>query len=116
MLRYLRSPEGLVHDKGLPAHRAGPDAYVTAHHLRDMLNEASLEQLMEWSQEPGMLPRVPAGPSRGRSWADLDVDALQGFAADRNIDVRFSAEAELRRRGEASSTTADDSPRQARLI
>ena len=40
---------------------AGPDAYVTAHHLRDMLNEASLEQLLEWSQEPGLLPRVPVG-------------------------------------------------------
>ena len=67
MLRYLRTPEGLVHEKGLPAHRAGPDAYVTAHHLRDMLNEATVEQLLEWSREPGLLPRVPAGPARGRS-------------------------------------------------
>ena len=72
MLHYLRDPEGLDHEKGLPAHRAGPDAYVTAHHLRDMHNEASVEQLLEWSQEPGLLPRVPAGPARGRSWADLD--------------------------------------------
>ena len=81
-----------------------------------MLAEVSVEQLLVWSQEPGLLPRVPAGPSRGRSWADLDKGALQAFAADRNIDVRFSAEAELRRRGEASSTEADDSPRQAKLI
>jgi exodeoxyribonuclease X len=37
-LRYQRRPPGLVHEMGLPAHRALPDAYVTAHHLRDMLN------------------------------------------------------------------------------
>ena len=30
MLRYLRRPQGLVHELGLPAHRALPDAYVTA--------------------------------------------------------------------------------------
>ena len=115
MLRYLRRPEGLVHERGLPVHRAGPDAYVTAHHLRDMLNEASVEQLLEWSQEPGLLPRVPAGPARGRSWADLDDSALHGFANDRDIDVRFSSQVELRRRGEASSTS-EDSSLQAKLF
>lgn len=35
MLRYQRMPEGLVQELGLPAHRAMPDAYVTAHHLRE---------------------------------------------------------------------------------
>ena len=116
MLRYLRKPDGLVDERGLPAHRAGPDAYVTAHHLRDMLAEASMEQLLEWSREPGLLPRVPTGSSRGRSWADLDEGALQGFAADRDIDVRFSAQCELRRRGQAAGTTSEDSSRQATLF
>ena len=37
VLRYWRMPAGLDRDLGLPVHRAGPDAYVTAHHLRDML-------------------------------------------------------------------------------
>jgi exodeoxyribonuclease X len=108
MLRYLRQPAGLVHDKGLPAHRAGPDAYVTAHHLRDMLNEASVEQLLSWSRDPGLLPRVPAGPARGRSWADLDGDALRAFVESRDPDVRFSAQCELRRRGERSAVAEDD--------
>ena len=116
MLRYLRTPDGLVHERGLPAHRAGPDAYVTAHHLRDMLAEASVEQLLEWSQEPGLLPRVPAGPARGRSWTDLDEGALQELAADRDIDVRFSAQVEQRRRGEAPSTTNKESAHQATLF
>ena len=101
MLRYQRWPEGLVHEMGLPAHRAMPDAYVTAHHLRDMLSEVSVEQLVAWSREPGLLPRVPAGPDRGKAWSDLANDALRTLAKERDLDIRFSADTELRRRGEA---------------
>lgn len=105
MLRYQRMPEGLVHEIGLPAHRAMPDAYVTAHHLRDLLNAASLEQLLAWSREPGLLPRVPAGPDRGKAWDRLSLQALQEAAQDRDADIRFSAQTELSRRapGDAPS-------------
>ena len=117
MLRYLRRPEGLVHERGLPAHRAGPDAYVTAHHLRDMLNTAAVEQLVAWSGEPGLLPRVPAGPWRGRAWSDLDDEALRGFGGERDADVRFSAQTELARRGGSGEPPgAAPTPRQAALI
>lgn len=100
MLRYQRMPEGLVHDLGLPAHRAMPDAYVTAHHLRDMLNAASLEALLAWSREPGLMPRVPTGTERGKTWDRLDTQALSALAQDRDPNIRFSAETELRRRGQ----------------
>ena len=116
MLRYLRRPEGLVHELGLPAHRAGPDAYVTAHHLRDMLNEASVEQLLAWSREPGLLPRVPAGPMRGRAWSDLDDDVLRAFTSERDTDARFSAQTELRRRGREAGTGGEEDPRQPTLL
>ena len=99
MLRYLRQPEGLDHETGLPAHRAMSDAYVTAHHLRDMLNETSLSQLIAWSREPGLLPRVPAGANRGKPWREVGDYALAELAKDRDIDVRFSAQTELKRRG-----------------
>ncbi|MBE7218912.1 MAG: DNA polymerase III subunit epsilon [Caulobacteraceae bacterium] len=115
MLRYLRIPEGLVHELGLPAHRALPDAYVTAHHLRDMLNSAPLEQLIAWSREPGLLPRVPAGAHRGKAWAQLDEDALALLARERDADMRFSAETELRRRG-AVAVTAPGGEGERRLI
>lgn len=115
MLRYQRMPEGLVHEQGLPAHRAGPDAYVTAYHLRDLLNAASLEQLLAWSNEPGLLPRVPAGPDRGRGWDRLSTEALDAFRADRDIDVRFSAEAEFARRGGAGPATVSE-PAQKTLL
>lgn len=102
-LRYDRKPAGLVHAFGLPAHRALPDAYVTAHHLRDMLNAASLEQLIAWSAEPGLLPRVPTGPEKGKAWDRIALDRLIGLSQDRDRDIRFSAEAELRRRQGAAA-------------
>ena len=106
VLRYWRMPAGLDRARGLPVHRALPDAYVTAHHLRDMLNAASLGQLLAWSDEPGLLPRVPAGPDRGRAWSELDAEALGRFAGDRSEDVRFTAATELRRRGDGVSPRA----------
>ncbi len=115
VLRYWRMPAGLDREIGLPVHRAMPDAYVTAHHLRDMLNCASLEQLLAWSDEPGLLPRVPAGPDRGRSWAELDAETLHRLVKDRDEDVRFSAETELRRRGGAGPVPTSP-PRQGSLI
>ena len=115
MLRYVRRPEGLVHELGLPAHRAQPDAYVTAHHLRDMLNETSVDRLLRWSQEPGLLPRVPTGSNRGKAFGEISDAALRTFAEDRDIDLRFSAETELRRRTEGSPPVP--SPlRQQRLL
>lgn len=115
MLRYERRPEGLDHQLGLPAHRAMPDAYVTAHHLRDMLNAASVEQLLAWSDEPGLLPRVPSGPDRGRPWDRLSADALESLSQDRDTDIRFSAQTEQRRRGLATPPPVE-APTQRALL
>lgn len=115
MLRYQRMPKGLIHELGLPAHRAMPDAYVTAHHLRDMLNEAALDQLLLWSCEPGLLPRVPSGPHRGKGWDQLSEAAVRAFAVDRDIDVRFSADLELNRR-EGRQRQELVAPAQANLL
>ena len=115
VLRYWRMPEGLDQKRGLPVHRAFPDAYVTAHHLRDQLNEAGLDQLLAWSAEPGLLPRVPYGTDRGRYWQDLEDECLQRYLSDRNEDVRFSARSERDRR---QGTVADsgEQPAQGELL
>jgi exodeoxyribonuclease X len=115
MLRYLRKPEGLVHEIGLPAHRALPDAYVTAHHLRDMLNMVSVEQLLAWSREPALLARVPSGPDRGKAWALVDEAALEALTRDRDVDVRFSAVTERRRRSGAP-LARPPAPAQGKLL
>jgi exodeoxyribonuclease X len=113
-LRYWRRPAGLDRATGLPAHRAGPDAYVTAHHLRDMLSAVGVDRLLAWSAEPALLVRVPFGPSRGRAWRDLDDDALAriiGGESGGNVDVAFTARTERARRQGA----APDAPAQAAL-
>lgn len=97
-LRYWRKPEGMDHERGLPAHRAFPDAYVTAFHLRDMLNEAPVDQLLAWSALPGLLPRVHHGPHRGKEWSELEEETLVAFLDDRSEDVRYTADLELERR------------------
>ncbi|MBY0284165.1 MAG: 3'-5' exonuclease [Sphingomonas sp.] len=112
VLRYWRRPDGLEHERGLPMHRAFPDSYVTAHHLRDMLNAVGVAQLIEWSKLPGLLPRVRNGPDRGKEWRELEEEALAVFAADRDPDVRFTAETEQARRrggGSIGRQTAQDS-------
>jgi exodeoxyribonuclease X len=88
----------MIHERGLPIHRAFPDAYVTAHHLRDQLNEASVAQLIEWSKAPGLLPRVRYGPDRGKEWREIEEESLIGFLGDRDPDIRFTAETEMARR------------------
>ncbi|WP_375396699.1 3'-5' exonuclease [uncultured Sphingomonas sp.] len=98
VLRYWRKPEGIDHERGLPAHRAFPDAYVTAFHLRDMLNAVIVAQLIEWSNVPGLLPRVRVGPDRGKDWREITEASVTGFLGDRDPDVRFTAETELARR------------------
>ena len=90
-LRYWRKPAGLDRATGLPAHRAGPDAYVTAHLLRDMLAAAGLASLLAWSQEPALLTRVPHGPERGRRFDELDEATLERLTRDPHPDIAFSA-------------------------
>ncbi len=99
-LRYWRRPAGLERGLGLPAHRAGPDAYVTAHHLRDMLHHAGLESLLAWSAEPALLARVPYGKLRGRRFADLSDENLAGLAEGErgDGDLAFTVRTEQRRR------------------
>ncbi|WP_312949089.1 exonuclease domain-containing protein [Agrobacterium sp.] len=90
MLRYLRMPQGLVHEIGLPAHRAMPDAYVTAHHLRDLLNAASLEELIAWSAEPGLLPAFRQVPIEVKPGTASALKRLANFS---RIGISTSASA-----------------------
>lgn len=100
-LRYSRRPDGLDRALGTPAHRAGPDAYVTAHHLRDMLAATSVESLLRWSREPALLARVPHGPLRGRrigSLENAELDRLLATDRHRGPDLAFTLRTEQARR------------------
>jgi exodeoxyribonuclease X len=100
VLRYWR---GLNRDLAfsMPPHRAGPDAWVTAHLLSELVKEASVDQMIAWTKEPNMLPNIPFGKHRGVVWADAPLDYLQWMASqsDMDQDVVWNATRELARRG-----------------
>ncbi len=98
-LRYWRKPQGLDRAVANVAHRAYPDAYVTAFLLRDMLELTTVEQLVEWSSEPALLAKIPFGDLRGQPWSAADEGLLRWvLRKDFNEDVHFTARAELAKR------------------
>src|SRR5690606_9231669 len=108
VLRYWR---GLKLDPALahPAHRAGPDAWVSAHILIYLLKEASVVHLLAWTREPRPLERIPFGKHRGRAWAEAPDDYLRWMVGqgDMDADVVAAARQELdRRAGEATQALA----------
>ena len=76
VLRYVLDLQ-LDAERAQPPHRALPDAYVTAHLLVHLLSLASLEQMIKWSAEPKLYPRVPFGKHRNTAWPDVDTGYLE---------------------------------------
>lgn len=109
VLRYWRNPPGLERDVAYLAHRALPDAYVTAHLLVAMLEQASVEQLIAWSAEPALLARIPFGDFRGSPWSACDVGFLHWvLRRDFDEDLLFTARHELQRREADAQPSAND--------
>lgn len=107
-LRYWLEDQGIIapeHALTQPAHRAGPDAYVTAHLLVALLAHASAQQMVAWTKEPRLLPTCPIGKEwRGKPWRDVDTGFLQWMTrqADMEADLRWNADRELTRRLESA--------------
>jgi len=84
-----------------PAHRAAPDAYVTAHTLRAMLAAGTaIADMIAWTAEPAALPRIPIGKQRGARWAEVEGGFLSWMLTkpDMDPDLKWLARRELARR------------------
>lgn len=105
-LRYWRRPEGLIREIANVAHRAMPDAYVTAFLLRDMLGTTPLETLIQWTGEPALQVRCGFGKHRGVLWTEVDEGFLH-WVADRDFDedVLFTVRHEIERRRAAAEAS-----------
>lgn len=99
-------------------HRAGPDAYVTCWTLRSLLNAgADFEQLIKWSREPALLPRLTFGKHKGSKWTQVPPDYLDWIVSpkcDMDDDVKWNARITLsgereQMAREAAFATEDDS-------
>lgn len=100
--QYLRYFFELVLDDDLamPPHRAGPDAYVTAHILVRLLETFGVDQLIAWTAMPLHYPRIPMTAHKGKLWSEVDLGLLSWFLKQNYIDadVKAAARAEIERR------------------
>lgn len=88
-----------------PPHRAGPDSYVTANILANMLRGTSVNDLVRWTSEPKLLTRCPLGKWRGTPWPEVDRSYLDWIlrTGDMDADVKHAASLELERRRAAAA-------------
>lgn len=98
-LRYWHKPFGLDRSVAAVSHRAFPDAYVTAFLLRDMLELATIEDMIKWSSEPALQVRCHIGKWRGKPWREVD-DGFLAWVSERDFDedVIFTVRHEMDRR------------------
>lgn len=100
-LRYLHRPMGLIRELARTSHRAGPDAYVTAFHLRDMLNAGTeIKHLLEWTDKPALQHLCRIGDWRGKPWSEVDDGFMHWILRKGTFDedVVFTVRTELDRR------------------
>lgn len=102
-LAYWLEDQGknvLDHAKVVPTHRAGPDAYVTAHILKALFAEgATGKQMVAWTREPRLLPRITFGKHKGMDWKDAPRSYLDWMVgSDMEEDLKWNARREIDRR------------------
>lgn len=103
-LRYWLEDQGLIkldHVKTQPAHRAGPDAYTTAHILLALFNAgATGKEMVAWTKEPRLLPTCPIGKFRGMPWAEVEAGFLGWMLRQETMedDLKWNARREIARR------------------
>jgi exodeoxyribonuclease X len=98
VLRYWRELD-LDPALAMPPHRAGPDAWVTANILADLLQFATVDQMIEWTTLPKPMPTLPFGKHKGEAWTDVPLDYLYWMVRqDMDADTLWHAKAELARR------------------
>lgn len=100
VLRYHLGVD-LDPELAMPPHRAGPDAYVSAWLLRELLDAgADPEDMIRWSSGPALLPKITFGKHKGMKWSDAPADYLRWIAekSDLNRDVKANAKHWLKQR------------------
>lgn len=108
-LRYWLEDQGKIapeHALTQPAHRAGPDAYTTAHILLALFNTgATGREMIAWTKEPRLLPTCPIGKFRGKPWAEVEDGFLGWMLRQPTMedDLKWNAQREIARRSGVKS-------------
>jgi exodeoxyribonuclease X len=97
---FLKTPVNKA--DAIHTHRAGPDAYVTAHTLGKFLTAVSPNTLAKWETEFARFPYCPIGQKwRGKPWAEVETSFLSWMinkAPDMEQDLKANAKLEMDRR------------------
>ncbi|WP_223424099.1 hypothetical protein [Tateyamaria pelophila] len=82
------------------SHRAGADAYATAHILKALMaTGVTVEDMIGWAREPVLMSKIPLGKFRGESWSAADAGYLRWMlGSDMSDDLKWNAKRELDRR------------------
>jgi exodeoxyribonuclease X len=103
-LRYWLEDQGKIkpdHTLTIPAHRAAPDAYVTAHILLALFEfGVTGKDMVTWTREPPLMPRCPLGKFRGKPWSEVE-DGFLGWMLKQpgmEEDLKWNAQREINRR------------------
>lgn len=107
VLRYWLQDQGLIvpeEDRCQPAHRAGPDTYVTALILRHMLSLTSASQMVAWTKLPLVFAIWGFGKHQGEPLSETPADYLDWVLTKSKLDddVKWNCRRELDRRREAA--------------
>lgn len=108
-LRYWLEDQGKIapdHVMTQPAHRAGPDAYTTAHILLALFNAgATGRDMIAWTKEPRLLPTCPIGKFRGKPWSEVEDGFLGWMLRQPTMedDLKWNAQREIARRSGVKS-------------
>jgi exodeoxyribonuclease X len=87
-----------------PAHRAGPDTYVTATILQHMLTLTTGAQLVAWTKQPLVFHRWGFGKHQGQTLAETPEDYLRWvLRSDMDADTKWNCQREVERRAEAQA-------------
>jgi len=77
VLRYYLELDNLDLPEGLFPHRALYDVICTQGILNWMLERASVSELLDWSNNPVLMPKVPYGKHKGKLWSEVDYGYLK---------------------------------------
>lgn len=103
-LRYWLEDAGKIapdHALTQPSHRAGPDAYITAHILLALFNAGTTgREMVAWTKEPRLLPTCPLGKFRGKPWSEVEAGFLGWMLRQPTMepDLQWNARREIERR------------------
>jgi exodeoxyribonuclease X len=105
-LRYWLKLGQLGRSVSQQTHSALHDAKVTWLIFQELLKHVTLEQMIQWTEVPAKLPRMPMGKHFGQAWDTVPGPYLQWCInqADMREDVKFCAKEELARRRGSNAT------------